>query len=365
MSKVGFPGFGIGDFGINSEIFRIGSFALNWYGLIIAAGFLLAVVYCLPRTKQFAIRQDEFTDMLIFAVPAAIVGARLYYCAFNWGDYKNDLLGIFRVREGGLAIYGAIIGAVLACGVFCWVKRMHAGAVLDLCALGLLIGQAVGRWGNFFNVEVYGKETGLPWRMSVVNGWGVKVGEVHPLFLYEFFWNAAGFLLLHLLSKKRRFNGQLFMLYIAWYGIGRGLMEGLRDETYILRIGDNIAVSQLLAYLSAVAALLLLGYNLIFKQHDPEDIGLWAEKREAFFAEKAKEKESGALEGEEDCKDADTEADTGDIDIDIDIDADTDGAARGEDETAEPEAAPDEQTPEAAPDEEMPEETGDGDGDKA
>jgi phosphatidylglycerol:prolipoprotein diacylglycerol transferase len=301
LPKVGFPGLGIGDFSVNSVIVRIGGFALNWYGLIIAAGFLLAVIYCLRRVGEFSLKQDEFIDMLLFAVPSAIIGARLYYCAFNWDDYKDDLVQILFIREGGLAIYGAVIASFLACGVFCWVRRIHAGAILDLAVLGLLIGQALGRWGNFFNVEVYGKETTLPWRMHVVSAWGTDRGNVHPLFFYEFLWTSLGFLLLHLLSRKRRFNGQLLLLYIAWYGLGRAALEGLRDTQYVLYIGSNIAVSQLLAAVSAIAALLLLGYNYVFKQHDPEDIGAWAVARAEFFAAKAAPEEAEETEETEEA----------------------------------------------------------------
>lgn len=279
MRMVGFPGLGIGDFKIQSIIFSIGNFSLHWYGLIIAIGFILAVLYSVRRSPEFGYTADDIVDMLIVAVPSAVVGARLYYVAFNWDQYGTDLGAIIRIWDGGLAIYGAVIFSVIACALFCWTKHFSIGAMLDLGGMGLLIGQAVGRWGNFFNREVYGVETTLPWRMRVDSFW-----EVHPLFFYEFLWNSLGFVLLHFLSKKRKFNGQIFLSYVAWYGLGRGIMEGMRMDTYSLMLG-NMRVSQLVGFASCFIAMLVIGYQLIMKRHEPEELLEWVKKRNEWVSE--------------------------------------------------------------------------------
>ncbi len=280
---IGFPGLGI-EFTKNPAIWRFSdNFALAWYGLIIAVGFMLAVTYCMRQTKHFGVKPDDLLDLLFFATPAGIIGARLYYVALEWEQFSGDPLRILRVWEGGLAIHGAVIAAAVTAVIFCRVRRISVGAMLDVGAIGLLIGQAVGRWGNFVNGEVYGRETDLPWRM-LVDG-----KEVHPLFLYESLWNIAGLVLLRLLMKKRKYNGQLFTLYIAWYGLGRGLLEGMRSAEYNLMLGD-ILFSQLVALASCVVALLLLFYMTLFRKH----AGLldWTAEREAYAERKNVNKES-------------------------------------------------------------------------
>lgn len=289
---IGFPGIGL-EFERNPAILRISdSFALTWYGLIIAVGFLLAVMFCLRQTKHFGLKQDEVIDMLFFATPAGIIGARLYYVAFNWAEFSYDPVKIVKTWEGGMAIYGAVIAAVIAAGLFCWVRHINIGAMLDVGAMGLLIGQAVGRWGNFVNGEVYGKTTDLPWRMSVYGA------EVHPLFLYESLWNMLGLLLLYLIMKKRKYNGQMFTIYMAWYGLGRGLMEGMRDAEFNLMLG-NFKVSQLLAFVSFIAALLLLFYMTLFRKHRP--LLAWTAARDEYDEFRKARKSGGAQEMAEDA----------------------------------------------------------------
>ncbi len=283
---IGFPGLGIPEFKIDGIVFSIGGFSIHWYGVIIALGFFLAALYVCKRAPAFNLTADDMIDMLIFAVPLAIIGARLYYVAFNWDYYKEDLSQIVRIWDGGIAIYGAVIFAVITCVLFCWVKHISVGAMLDLGALGLLIGQAIGRWGNFVNLEVFGTETKLPWRMSV-NG-----SEVHPLFLYESLWNALGFVLLHFLSRKRKFNGQIMLLYVAWYGLGRGALEGMRTSEYSLMLG-TLRVSQLVGFVSCVIALAILLYQLVFKTHDPEDLSAWVTARESWIESNMKKQAAG------------------------------------------------------------------------
>jgi phosphatidylglycerol:prolipoprotein diacylglycerol transferase len=292
---IGFPGIGL-EFQRNPVIFRFSEdYALHWYGLIIAAGFLLAALYCLRQTKHFGLKQDDLYDMLFAAIPAGIVGSRLYYVAFNWNDFRDEPLSILYTWQGGMTIHGAIIGASAAAALFCWVRRISIGAMLDVGAMGLLIGQAVGRWGNFVNGEVYGKPTDLPWRMLV------RGREVHPLFLYECLWNLIGLALLRLLMNKRRYNGQMFTVYIAWYGLGRGLMEGMRASEFNLMAGEWM-VSQALAAASCVAALTLLFGMSLFKKHPP--LLEWTAEREEYDAYR-RERKNKKTECEEGLEDGD------------------------------------------------------------
>ena len=260
-AKITFPMFGDG-FAITAPgTYSIFGFTLHWYGAIIAIGFLLAVIYVNKRSKEFGLKQDDIIDMLICAVPSAIVGARLYFVIFYYSQYRNNFWEIFRIWDGGIAIYGAIIGGVIAVIVFCKVKKMPVGPFLDLGAFGLLIGQAIGRWGNFMNREAFGRETTIFCRMGLTDAYG-KTYFVHPTFLYESLWNVLGLLLLHLFSKsgKRRYDGQLFAMYIAWYGFGRMFIEGLRtDSLYLFSTG--LRVSQVLAGLCVVGALVYLAVN--------------------------------------------------------------------------------------------------------
>ena len=257
MSHVEFPGLGW-SFDINSTAFSIGSFEIKWYGLLIATGFLLAVIYAMVMCKKMNINRSRLLDTIIVGLIAGVIGARLYYVIFYPGDkFIKDPISIFYIHEGGLGIYGGIIGALLVGGLFAKFRKQNVLAVLDIGVLGFLIGQAIGRWGNFMNVEAYGGPTDLPWRM------GIEVGgeymEVHPTFLYESLWNLVGFCLLVWLLRKgiRTFDGMYFLLYVAWYGLGRGWIEGLRtDSLYFFSTG--IRTSQMVALLSCVVAVVLL-----------------------------------------------------------------------------------------------------------
>lgn len=260
-ATITFPMFGDG-FSITAPgSYSIFGLTLYWYGTIIAIGFLLAVIYVTKRSKQFGLTQDNIIDMLICAVPSAVIGARVYYVIFNFSLYKDNLWDIFKIRDGGLAIYGAIIFAVLAVIIYCKVKKMPMGPFFDIGALGLLIGQAAGRWGNFMNREAFGRETTVFCRMGLTDSSGNTI-FVHPTFLYESLWNLLGLLLLHLFSKsgKRRYDGQIFAMYVAWYGFGRMLIEGLRtDSLYLFSTG--LRVSQVLAALSVIVAVVYLSVN--------------------------------------------------------------------------------------------------------
>lgn len=237
----------------------IGSFSIYLYGIIIACGLLLAIIYGVRHCDRMGLNSDTLYDLVIWAVICAIIGARAYYCIFNWSSYAADPMCIFAIRDGGLAIYGGVIGAIVALYVRCRMKGWSIFPALDIMGFGLLIGQSIGRWGNFFNREAYGYETDIFCRM------GLTLGEstiyVHPTFLYESLWNAAGFIAMHFYSKRHhKYRGQFFLMYVAWYGLGRTMIEGLRSDSLWL-IPGVIRVSQLLAAVTCIAALALLIVN--------------------------------------------------------------------------------------------------------
>ncbi len=260
--------------------FTVFGWKIYWYGVIIAVGFLLAVIYAVKHAKEFGLTEDDVIDTLLWAVPLGIIGARLYYVIFYrdagggnpYFDGYGDLRDIIAIWEGGLAIYGGVIGGVIGLVIATRMKKISARAMLDTVSFGLLIGQAIGRWGNFTNREAHGTETMVPWRMGLV--YSYKTFYYHPTFLYESLWNVLGFLLMHFIVKKRRkFDGQLFLCYLAWYGLGRLFIEGLRTDS--LYVGStNLRVSQLLAGLTCLFAAGLMLYVLVFRHPEPEELWL-------------------------------------------------------------------------------------------
>ena len=254
-SEISFPAFGIT---LNpSRGLDLGPLSIRWYGVIIACGLLLAVCYAAKRCKQFGLKENDLLDGILWVTPFAFVCARIYYCVFSWDTYRDNPISCLYIWEGGLAIYGGVIGAVIGAAVLCKIKKIRLPAVLDLCAIGFLLGQALGRWGNFFNREAFGGETDSFLRMGLLNQWTGETIYVHPTFLYESLWNLAGFVLLHFLSKRRKYDGQTALQYAAWYGAGRAIIEGLRsDSLYIPHTG--IRVSQLLSIALCAAALIAL-----------------------------------------------------------------------------------------------------------
>lgn len=269
MGAITFPNLGIS---VNPSrvAFNVLGKDINWYGIIIAAGFLLAVIYAMRRAPSFGLTEDNILDMLFVAVPLAIVCARLYYCIFYWDLYRDNPIAILYVWEGGLAIYGGVIGAVIGVAIFCRVKKLPIGPLLDVGSLGLLIGQMIGRWGNFMNREAHGAITDGFFKMGIADAAG-NVTYYQPTFLYESVWNLVGFVALHFYSKRRKFDGEVFLLYLAWYGLGRAWIEGLRtDSLYLFNTG--IRVSQLLAVLSCVAAIAVLVYVRVVRKPQPEKL---------------------------------------------------------------------------------------------
>lgn len=283
MNTVAFPGLGL-TFDMNPVAFKVFGWPIHWYGIIIAAGFALAVLYCTKRAPEFGFTGDDLLDVLIFAAPGAIIGARLYYVIFYLDRFRRadgslDIRDMLRIHDGGIAIYGAIIAALLIAWLVMRHKKASFLAMADLGAFGLLIGQMVGRWGNFVNAEAFGGETTLPWRMGVrqwvAGQW--QYMEVHPTFLYESLWNLCGLIVLIVLVKKglRKFDGMVFFSYIAWYGFGRGLIEGLRtDSLYFFETG--LRVSQILGFLSALIAIV---YLIVRLRQRPEPEDLYVNKR--------------------------------------------------------------------------------------
>ncbi len=259
-ATISFPGLGIKALDLPQTLpIAVFGKQIYYYGLIIAIAFLLAGLYGFHRAKDFGLTSEQVTDGILYAVPAAILGARAYYVVFNWAAYRDDPISVLYIWQGGLAIYGGILGAVLGLWLCAKLHHRKLMPMLDIAALGLLIGQCLGRWGNFFNREAFGEEiTGNFFlRMGLTQN-GVTT-YYHPTFLYESLWNLLGFFLLHRLSKKRKYDGQVFLAYVAWYGFGRFWIEGLRTDSLYL-FGTGLRVSQCLAGLSCLAAVGLLLY---------------------------------------------------------------------------------------------------------
>ncbi len=282
--KVYFPFLG-GDniftngFKLDNVMFKIPGtdFVIYWYGFLIALGILIAMIYGFRRMRSFGINPDSATDSVIGGLIGAIIGARLYYVIFSLNDYLTesgsiDWRAIISVRDGGLAIYGGLIGAILVGGLIAKIKKLKLITLLDVVAPCFLIGQAIGRWGNFFNQEAFGSNTTLPWGMmssktvsylaevqtDLADKAGVVVDQyapVHPCFLYESLWCVLGFVILHLYAKHRKFDGEIFLMYIGWYGLGRFFIEMLRTDSLYLA---NIKVSELVAGTCVLVSLVLI-----------------------------------------------------------------------------------------------------------
>lgn len=283
-AEISFPMFG--DFHMNPpSSFELFGRTFYLYGAVVALGFLLGILYCAHKSERFiGIPSDTLYDFVLWLLPTAILGARAYYVIFQWDQYKSDPLSIFKLWEGGLAIYGGILAGLVLVILWCRRRRIPFGALGDLSVYGLLIGQSIGRWGNFLNREAFGAETNIFCRMGLTNP-GEATIYVHPTFLYESLWNFIGFLFMHFWFKrhKRRFDGHAMLLYVAWYGIGRMLIEGLRTDSLYLG-GTGIRVSQMLAGCSALLAIVLL---VIFLRR--ENPPLYVDTRAAALKEEAED----------------------------------------------------------------------------
>ena len=266
-TTISFPGLGIE--WNPGRVLQLGPITIRYYGIIIALGLILAVAYAWKRAKQFGIKEDDLTDGVLWIVPFAIICARAYYCVFQWEEeYASNPVSALYIWNGGLAIYGGVIGAVIGVAVFCHFKKIKLPALLDMVALGFLIGQFIGRWGNFFNREAFGSETDSFLRMGLMNTATGVVEYHHPTFLYESVWNLVGFVILHFASKHRKYDGQIALGYAAWYGLGRAMIEGLRTDSLYW---GPFRVSQLLAAVTCFAAVVVL-IVMAFRKHDPEKL---------------------------------------------------------------------------------------------
>lgn len=272
MEILRFPGLGW-ELPISRVALSIGNLDIYWYGVIIAVGFGLGLWVYLSHNRTCGIHPDEGLDVILWSMVGAIVGARAYYVAFQWDNYKDNLKEIFNLRGGGLAIYGGIIGALIVAFIVCRIKKLPMLPVADAAFPGVMLGQAIGRWGNFFNMEAFGTNTTLPWGMTsdtisaylsrhqaALAAQGIMVDPtlpVHPTFLYESLWNLIGVAILLLwLFPRRSYDGQITLGYTAWYGLGRFFVEGLRTDSLMW---GSVRVSQALGgVLFIVAAGLML-----------------------------------------------------------------------------------------------------------
>ena len=257
--SVSFPGLGIGQIKLNPTAIQIDeNLSIQWYAIIIIIGMITAYIVCNKIRTDFGIKEDDFLDCILYTIPIAFIGARLTYVI---GDIENfhSFMDVIAIWNGGLAIYGGIIFAAISVFVICKLKKCSVGSMLDIMAIGLLIGQMIGRMGNFVNIEVYGVETTLPWAMGIGYYGSDPELYVHPLFLYEMLWNLIGFILIFGYRKLRKFDGEVFLWYMAWYGLGRGLMEPLRNPEFNLKIfGVRImlVLSLSLCVLSVIAVII-------------------------------------------------------------------------------------------------------------
>ena len=281
-SPIRFPGlFGDWEFTGSSVALHIGGKAIYWYGILIALGVVLALWFCMRQRTKYGISEDNLLDGVLWGVPLSVIGARVYYVIFYLSEFRNtdgslDWGRVIAVWDGGLAIYGGVIVAIATCYVLSRVRHFKLGALTDLVVMGLLIGQTVGRWGNFMNREAFGGETTLPWRMELLTKAGEAV-DVHPTFLYESLWNVVGLLLIvFIVSKARRFDGENTWFYFLWYGLGRFWIEGLRtDSLYLFDWtigGQPIRVSQALSLVMVLVSAFMLLYHIKLHPHRPEEL---------------------------------------------------------------------------------------------
>jgi len=276
-----FPGLGNLRFELDAVALTLGTLTIRWYGMIIACGVVLAILLLNRICTRFGITEENILDYMILAVPLGILGARGYYILFYLDFYRNadgnlDFLRMLRIQDGGLAIYGAVILCAVTLFIFCRVKKIRFLAFADLMVFGLMLGQAIGRWGNFFNIEAYGAETALPWRMGILDRFTGLYAEVHPTFFYEFAWNILGIIVLALILRHfHRFDGISCCGYFIWYGLGRFWIESLRTDSLYL-FGSGIRVSQGFAALSALVAAAVLA--ALYRQYKAKPVPMYQDR---------------------------------------------------------------------------------------
>ncbi len=279
---IGFPNLDLGPWKIDKFLIDTGSFRVAWYGVIITIGIIVAVLYCLRRAKQEGFTHDDVYDYAIWVVPIGIIGARLYYVIMDWstGSYTS-FMDIIAIWQGGLAIYGGVIAGVLTILALSYFKQKNPLKFCDMVAPGVMIAQAIGRWGNFMNGEAYGsilryeflgkvfetsrfKSMEIKWIMTVAETAEEYPTYAHPTFLYESLWNLIGFLLINHRYKNKKFDGQIVLSYIIWYGFGRMFIEGFRTDSLYL---GNVRISQLVALGCVIFGVIF--YHLLRKRARP------------------------------------------------------------------------------------------------
>ena len=333
--RIEFPKLGW-SFDIDPTAFTIFGFQIQWYGIIITLGLIIALIYVLPKMKRFGIDYDRAIDVIISGVIGGIIGARLYYVLMKWDEYKWDWKAIINTRNGGLAIYGGIIGALLVGLTICKIRKVKMLPMLDITALGFLIGQGIGRWGNFFNQEAFGTNTdfflgmtGGTIQRTICDNMqiggnmyfnDVKVlweDPVHPCFLYESLWCLLGFFVLSFWSKRRKYDGQIFLMYLAWYGAERFVVEGLRTDSLML---GNIRISKALSAVLFILSVILQILLLVRRKRDPESMKLYVNTEESHqLIEESRRKRMGMS-----TEDAKIDSEDKDLDIMNDDDDDFD-----------------------------------------
>ncbi|NLM53066.1 MAG: prolipoprotein diacylglyceryl transferase [Firmicutes bacterium] len=241
--------------------FRIFGISVYWYGIMISLGMLAGIYVALKRTRQYGLTEDELINFALVVVPAAVIGARLAFVIANWESFAGDWLAMINIRQGGLAIHGAIFVAIIVCVIYSYIKKMSFWRIADTCAPSLILGQAIGRWGNFFNQEAYGVPTDLPWAMYIDGAYR------HPIFLYESIWNLLVFLYLLYVSRKEKTDGGIFLRYLIGYSIGRFFIEGIRADTLYW---GNFRAGQVVSILLILVGTLLLWWR---KQRQPGSKG--------------------------------------------------------------------------------------------
>ena len=259
ISKVSFPGLGIGEMTINSEAFSLFGYPIAWYAIIITLGMIAAVAYVICKSKKIGITYEDVLDYALFVIPIGVIGARLYYVLTKLEEFPT-FQSWFDIRGGGLAIYGGIIAGGLTVLVVSYFKKINFLAFADCVAPGVLLAQGIGRWGNFMNGEAFGYETDWFCRMELQNSLtGIFPKCVHPTFLYESLWNFLGVFLINLYAKHKKYDGQIFLMIFCWYGFGRMFIEGLRtDSLYTTIMGVSFRTSQILAIIIFIVTAAIL-----------------------------------------------------------------------------------------------------------
>lgn len=257
---------------LNPIAIELGSIQIHWYGLIIGFGVLLGLIIALRESERRGLDKEIFTDMILFAVPIAIICARIYYVIFQWDYYSQNPGDIIKIWNGGIAIHGALIGSVLTAIIFARIKKISFWKLADIAAPSLLLGQAIGRWGNFMNQEAHGGEVtrafleNLHLPEFIINQMYINGTYYHPTFLYESVWNIVGVIILLLLRKVNLRRGELFLTYVLWYSIGRFFVEGLRTDSLMLT--ESLRIAQVISIVLVIVAVALILYRRVRGQAD-------------------------------------------------------------------------------------------------